>query len=42
MGAGLDGAFDALVGMAVHSCILLLFGTALVWPGSKKECRKKL
>ena len=28
--AGLDGAFDALVSVTIHSCILLLFGTALV------------
>ena len=28
--AGLDGAFDTLVCMAVHKCYLLLFGTALV------------
>ena len=39
---GLDGAFNALVCMAIHSCILLLFGTALVWPKAKKQLRKNL
>ena len=34
IGAGLDGAFDALICMAVHKCSSFLFGTALVWPGS--------
>ena len=29
--AVLDGAFDALVCMAVHNRYLLLFGTPLVW-----------
>ena len=36
IGAGLDGAFDALVCIAVHMLFLLLFGTPLVWPQSAK------
>ena len=32
VGAGLDGAFDALVCMTIHIHFLLLFGTPLVWP----------
>ena len=32
VGAGLDGAFDTLVCMAVHKCYLLLIGTGLVCP----------
>ena len=34
--AGLDGAFNALVGVTIHVLFLLLFGTALVWPEIKK------
>ena len=30
MGAAADGALDALVGMAVHSCSSFLFDTTLV------------
>ena len=33
MGALLDGAFNALVCMAVHMQFLLLFKLDLVWPG---------
>ena len=39
IGAGLDGAFNALVGMAVHNESSFLFGTALLFPESKKGLR---
>ena len=42
IGAGLDGAFDALVCMAVHKSSSFLFGTALVWPGVEIPFRKNL
>ena len=40
--AGLDGAFNALVGMTVHRKSSFLFDTALVWTKPGNPFRKNL
>ena len=40
--AGLDGAFNALVGMTVHRKSSFLFDTALVWTNPGNPFRKNL
>ena len=40
--AGLYGAFDGLVSMAVHCAFLLLFGMALVWAAKEFSFREYL
>ena len=42
IGAGLDGAFNALIGMTVHIHFLLLFGTGIVLPTEEKQFREIL
>jgi hypothetical protein len=41
VGAGLDGAFDALVGMTVHSCILLFVWYGISMTATKKYIQEK-